>query len=258
MSLETSIAALVEASNKLTDAVNGKIGEIDQRVASAENEFDQWRGSVEAKDLQGESLYRSIIDLTGLSSDFYFPVWWRQQGNIHGESRVVISRTYNEDIEKYPFGPGVTHLAGLMVQTEGISVPWGGDANYLAVKRVSQTYRNTIRQIRFGMTSIARKIDGVKPMYNGLADGAITECPNVSGCYLRGGLTYHVAKNFKNDLWYSRLDGEVEVARFVDATREIKWMVKAYGINDATLGPEYPESRLAYTLDNDLRYARKA
>jgi len=42
MSLEQQVTALVEASNNLTSTVSGKIGEIDQRVNQAEQEFDQF------------------------------------------------------------------------------------------------------------------------------------------------------------------------------------------------------------------------
>ncbi len=45
MSLEQQVAALVDASNKLTGAVNGKIGEIDQRMTQAEQEFDNYIAS---------------------------------------------------------------------------------------------------------------------------------------------------------------------------------------------------------------------
>lgn len=40
MSLESQISALVQASNNLTKAVDGKIDEIDSRVSSAENEYN--------------------------------------------------------------------------------------------------------------------------------------------------------------------------------------------------------------------------
>ncbi|HCL4232932.1 TPA: hypothetical protein N2C58_005160 [Pseudomonas aeruginosa] len=51
MSLETQIAALVEAANNLTGSVNGKVGEIDQRMNTAEAEFDEWRNQ---KDVEGD------------------------------------------------------------------------------------------------------------------------------------------------------------------------------------------------------------
>lgn len=45
MSLEQQVTALVEASNNLTSAVNGKIGQIDQRMTTAENDFEQWKAT---------------------------------------------------------------------------------------------------------------------------------------------------------------------------------------------------------------------
>ncbi|KJG55161.1 hypothetical protein UA38_21085 [Photobacterium kishitanii] len=50
MSLEQQIGALVKASENLTGAVNGKIGEIDNRMDSAEAQFDEWRNK---KDVLG-------------------------------------------------------------------------------------------------------------------------------------------------------------------------------------------------------------
>ena len=43
MSLESQIAALVQASNNLTSAVNGKIGEIDHRMDQSEASFEAWK-----------------------------------------------------------------------------------------------------------------------------------------------------------------------------------------------------------------------
>ncbi len=51
MSTETQIANLVQASNNLTTAVNGKIGDIDKRMDQARAEFDQFRA---LKDVVGE------------------------------------------------------------------------------------------------------------------------------------------------------------------------------------------------------------
>lgn len=58
MSLETQIAALVEAANNLTGSVNGKVGEIDQRMNTAEAEFDEWRNQ---KDVEGDPLRAGTI-----------------------------------------------------------------------------------------------------------------------------------------------------------------------------------------------------
>jgi hypothetical protein len=51
LSTETQIANLVQASNNLTSAVNGKIGDIDKRMDQARAEFDQFRA---LKDVVGE------------------------------------------------------------------------------------------------------------------------------------------------------------------------------------------------------------
>lgn len=45
MSLEQQVTALVAASNNLTSAVNGKIGQIDQRMTAAEDDFDNWKAT---------------------------------------------------------------------------------------------------------------------------------------------------------------------------------------------------------------------
>ena len=49
MSLEQQVTALVAASNNLTSAVNGKIGQIDQRMTQAEQEFDQFVGTADER-----------------------------------------------------------------------------------------------------------------------------------------------------------------------------------------------------------------
>lgn len=51
MSLESQVASLVTAANTLTGAVEGKVGEIDQRMSEAEAEFLEWRNQ---KDLEGD------------------------------------------------------------------------------------------------------------------------------------------------------------------------------------------------------------
>lgn len=51
MSVEQQLANAVQATNNLTAAVNNKIGQIDQRMADAEAEFDAWRN---LKDVIGD------------------------------------------------------------------------------------------------------------------------------------------------------------------------------------------------------------
>ncbi|WP_339532115.1 hypothetical protein [Pseudomonas mucidolens] len=51
MSLETTIASLVTASNNLTAAVNGKVGSINSTMAGALAQFNEWRN---LKDVEGD------------------------------------------------------------------------------------------------------------------------------------------------------------------------------------------------------------
>lgn len=57
MSLETIIASLVTASNKLTDAVTGKLSAIDTRVQTAENEFKNWKSNF-TETINGLEVYK--------------------------------------------------------------------------------------------------------------------------------------------------------------------------------------------------------
>ncbi|WP_317618148.1 phage baseplate protein [Xenorhabdus griffiniae] len=201
--------------------------------------------------MQAEPRFNKTIDLTGLSSERYYPIWWRFPHNYGGaNSWLTIHRSYSEDQEKKPFGEGVTHLAGLQLQIEGSEVAWGGDAQYLSIKRISQTYRNTVKNIRYRMISVARPIDSKYPLYGGARSGDIVESPVFSGCYLRGGLTYHVTSNF-SDINYSRKDNEVEISRSLESQNnfEIKWVVKSYAIDDPILGEEYADIKTPYTYD---------
>lgn len=257
MSLESAVQDLVVASNKLTTAVDEKITKIDARVDKEAVDFAAWRQAVQAKDINGRALYTQVIDLTGLSTSIFFPVWWKMPGNDEGETEIVISRLFSRDADLQPYGPGVIHIAGLNLQVEGCGFPWNGDANYLSVKRVSQTYRETVRQVLFGMMSIVRKVTGTKPLYFGAVDGAIGNCAIASGCYLRGGLSYTVTKSFKDPVKYSRVDNEVQIGEVVGPDNEISWYVKPYQATDAVLGSMYAESRIAYTQDLDKRYALK-
>lgn len=188
--------------------------------------------------------YKTTIDLTGLSTDYFYPVWWLMP--LNGETRISIFRHFAENYSQFPFGPDVTHLAGLEMQLEGAAHPWDGNANYLTLKRLAQTYRPTVRQLQFGMMAIARPVDNKKPLYNGWTDGQLVPCAARSGCYLRGGLTYHVEKTFPENFWYSRDENEVTIyAEDHHPNFEIRWTVKPFHINDPALGPElnnkYPQ-----------------
>ncbi|WP_176692869.1 pyocin knob domain-containing protein [Photorhabdus luminescens] len=212
-----------------------------------------------ALDIQSEPRYTTTIDLTGLSTERYYPVWWSFPPNVGANSWLTLHRPYPYDAEKKPFGEGVTHVAGLLAQIEGGDIPWGGDAHYLNIKRINQTYRKTIKTIRHAMISVARPVDGKYPLYGDVKSGDIVDCYVYSGCYLRGGLTYFTTSNFQS-IHYSREDGESEIYRWSseDLKREMKWMVKSLVINDPLLGEEYTDNTIPYSLEYDTRYQKKS
>ncbi|WP_240994072.1 phage tail protein [Pseudomonas trivialis] len=258
MGIEATITKVVDACNKLTDEVTNQIGKIDARVEAAQAQFSAWRATVQAKDINGRASYTQEIDLTGLSTDIFYPVWWRMPGNEQGVSEIIISRNYAQNQELNPFKNNFdAHVAGLNLQMEGCGIPWNGDANFLTIKRISQTYRETARKAQFGMFCIVRPVTGLKPIWLNFTPGAFTTSPLESGCYLRGGLTYLVTKSFQAPVNFSRVDEEVELSRSVTPEYEISWKVKPFAMTASELGATYPESNTAYTLDNDKRYAVK-
>ncbi|MEX0448096.1 hypothetical protein, partial [Xenorhabdus sp. SGI246] len=206
--------------------------------------------TLNAQDVQGEPRFNMTIDLTGLSTDRYYPVWWRFPSNDGANSWLTIHRWYAEDREKDLFSKGEFHIAGLLLQIEGTDYLWGGDAQYLNIKRIHQRYRKTVRNICYGMMSIARPVDGKYPLYEKVKPGDIVYCKRFSGCYLRGGLTYHATSNF-SDIHYSRKDDEVELSSALEPQNnfEMKWTVKSYAIDDPLLGKDYDDSVLPYAHD---------
>ena len=251
--LQRTSAEQTAASQALSQEVAGKMGEIDQKVVEAKDSFDRWRGDVQAKDINGQGLYQSVIDLTGLSTDYFYPVWWVMPANEEGGSRITISRNYSEDRNLDPFGTRNVFVAGLNLQMEGAASPLSGDARYLTIKRISQTFRKTVRVVQHGMKCIVRSVDS----NSYVTSGQVVNHGIRSGCYLRGGLTYHVRKSFKDHLGYSRKEEEVSAGRYSQSNYEMEWKVKAYHIDDPFLGPDYEECHLAYTLDYDQRYVKK-
>ncbi|MCC8376733.1 MULTISPECIES: pyocin knob domain-containing protein [Photorhabdus] len=72
-----------------------------------------------ASDIQSEPRDTTTIDLTGLNTERYYPVWWSLPPNVGANSWLTLHRPYPYDAEKKPFGEGVTHVAGLLAQIEG-------------------------------------------------------------------------------------------------------------------------------------------
>ena len=61
MALEQDIAALVAASDMLTQAVEGKIGEIDSKVHDAKQTFDGFIGQARSENAIFPSIEKSIL-----------------------------------------------------------------------------------------------------------------------------------------------------------------------------------------------------
>ncbi|MBJ2147538.1 hypothetical protein JC606_14270 [Vibrio sp. IB15] len=246
------------ASKQLSDDVKGKMDQVNATVAAKVKQLDAWKESATADKMKGVARYKHIIDLTGISSDYFFPVWWVMPTNEHGGAEIDITRGYSRDRHLSPFGEGVTHLAGLLLEIEGNSYGWSGDAEYLQIKRISQTYRETVKKVAFRMSCIARPVDGSKPMYMGVKSGGIVGCPVFSGCYLRGGLTYTVMTNWNTDIHFSKEVGEAEIGHYSGVSGEIKWVAKAYALDDPFLGERYAEIRNAHQHTNQHLFERKS
>lgn len=239
-----------------TETVAGMMGKIDQRVAQKLGEMDQWRDGVKAADLQGEGRYQYNIDLTGLSTDVYYPVWWRMPATGSTETtKINICRHYSWQSNDAKFnGKTDTHVASLLLDMEGADVAWGGGANFLNIKRLIERYRHTVKKISFGMSCIVRPLTGNLPLYGSYSNGQVIGCQRRSGCYLRGGLSYKVFSNFPINLQYSRENEEVSIDSHKDSVWEINWVVKPYPIDDEFLGDDYQIIRVADTkkIENEI------
>ena len=184
--------------------------------------------------------YKTEIDLTGLSTDIYYPVWWRFPDRTIG--RMEIYRHYYRDEGLDPFGDGDPHIAHLALEMEGNGHIWSGESCFLDIKRLGCRYRPTVRAIRFGAKCTIHQLDDL-PIYGGHNEGDVVNSWVDSGCYLRGGLSYTVTSDFEG-IYYSRDENPVEMYRqkhsggtgFILRTQPRK-------IDDEFLGNDYLNSR---------------
>jgi len=246
MSNTNDVAALVTATNHLTQTVVNTRSEIVNTVTAKIAELDAWKAALAPSDAKAEPRYHSVIDLTGLPTDRFYPVWWWSK-QANGTQTLTFARNYADDKHLNPFGLGVTHLAGLTLEIEQIGNVWSGAANFLQVVRLSQTYRNTVRQIRFAMKCASV---GPVPGHSLGAWANSPDCPAKSGLYLRGGLTYQVFGNQPPDhLVYSREYGAAEVyseVRSGGALGSGRWLAQSYPLDDPFLGPDYDDFKTPY------------
>jgi len=196
--------------------------------------------------LSAEPRYKSIIDLTGLSTNKYYPVWWQHSSPQFGVQRIILARNNADDANLDPFGTDNSSIATLFLKIEqtnfynSLTAP-----NYLHVKHLSQMTRKTVRNIRHAM-----RCASILPADGQLSNNTWTQakaCPYKSGLYLRGGLTYRFISNLAETLEYSTADTEVEIFASSTFSTKGRWMVKPYDINDPFLGPEYDNFTAPYT-----------
>jgi len=248
MSTPSEVAALVTAVNNLTQTVLNTRNEITNTVNNKIAELNAWKAALTPDSISAEPRYVSTIDLTGLSTNRYYPVWWKNPLNPWNNRLITIARYYSDDYQLNPFNTGGVQIAGLLLELEGAAHNSSSDTRILQVKRLSQTLRKTVRLIRFRMhCASVLPVPGV-PLGPHITDA---RSHSHSGLYLRGGLSYKFFSNFHGvpQQWanpvmnYSREDGEVEMWRYKDTANNHggRWMVKSYDINDPFLGDEYDD-----------------
>ena len=128
----------------------------------------------------------------GGSSDFLYPVFWQFPDNTFGLGKLEISRTFWWD---KPHALHDTHVASLLLAIEGNGNLWGGDANFLRVKKYISQYNKTASHVQFAGFAHRRSTDDNPPSY-----GKDKVNYKFSGLFLRGGgLTYRISSNWKFD-----------------------------------------------------------
>jgi len=186
--------------------------------------------------LSAEPRYVSTIDLTGLSTDRYYPVWWNGYSAKQGSQKILIARHFSDDTDLNPFGTGNNQVAGLILEIEQFGYR-GVKPRAFAVRILEQTLRKTVRNMNHGF-----RCANVLPINGNLGDSYYVTNkihPFISGLYLRGGLSYQAITNYKNKLSFSREETEVEINSYATGNATGRWMAKSYDINDPFLGPEY-------------------
>lgn len=168
--LTQELAALTESVNAVTEAVTGKIGQIDQRMALAEAEFKQFLTDADERYTTREGIF---VDVSGEEDKFY-PVYI--PAAQRGITELQISRSLHDNREG---AGGLT--ARYLLQNNG----WGVLSDILLVDIFGHKFNE--------MTPDAVKTDGfIADFINGSAYvlGAIF--------WLRGGHRYLISSTKKN------------------------------------------------------------
>ena len=187
--MSTDLTSATEALNNAANAYNGKISDIDARVATKEVEVDTFLSEAQPE-------HRYVQDITiGGSTDYFYPVWWQFPNQGHSGGFISIARGYDWNSDARPLNADSIHQAGLLLQLEGFDVGWGGDPGFLQIKRFGETYDFLVSHIEHRMYSYYEDTGtntSVSDEHKLLATN-----PRHSGVYLRGGgLTYRIQNNW--------------------------------------------------------------
>lgn len=221
MALEEAITELVASNNAMAQAMEGKADEIDAATRNQEQKVEQFLQSAKP-----EMRWEQEIHIGG-SKDKLYPVWFRFPGNEMGDAKLMICREYYKDAENHPLVPNVPHQASLLLQLEGNSCSWGGDANFMEVKRFSERYNPTVSHVSFAMYCKAELYPGIDALYPDASHSFAAQCRPCSGVYLRGGgLTYKIVKNWAGDIGFH--DGSDDLRRNLARHQQDGWGVQWY------------------------------
>ena len=171
MSVEL-LGKAVDACESLTQTVESKISDINSKVAESQAKVDQFLANA-----QPETRYEQEIYIGG-SADYFYPVWFRFKDNSHGISKLTIARNYfwNGAEGERPLTPNSNHQAALLLEIEGNSYAWHGDANFLQIKRFHERYHSTVSHIDFMMYCKAEPVNSELPLFGSASEELSAQC----------------------------------------------------------------------------------
>lgn len=136
MAIEQDITELVRTANNLTDVVDSKIDDIDNKLNAGISGLEDWKTnaftSPEAINNVMEGCVKPV-DLRHLSSSLFYPMI------IHGGSA---NKTNEYEVSRY-YAAGGVELAGLFLKFSFVGHTWGGNPVTIVIHRNEQTYRIT-------------------------------------------------------------------------------------------------------------------
>lgn len=162
--VEERIGELTTASNLLTSAVENKVGEIDEKVSSAENKFNSFKQDIKnviplPLNLFSNSLMRAVeveghptgFSYTGCAIKAVHPYTKGFEGPYSEFAPNPVAPSSDDATEELPYWYSRYHMGERMVRG-GLSGGWGGilDGNIL---KITSTASNASKFFRFPVSS---------------------------------------------------------------------------------------------------------